>query len=57
LKEYLRGDCCMQDTQDPLQSEEYQLALARTRQAVATHKAVDFMQVGSQARCVMPFLM
>eukprot|EP00884_Botryococcus_braunii_P014934 jgi/Botrbrau1/23441/Bobra.106_1s0002.1 len=41
------------DTQDPLQSEEYQLALARTRQAVATHKAVDFMQVGSQARAMV----
>ena len=36
--------------QDPYQSRDYEMALARTRQAVAVHKAVQFMNEGSPAR-------
>lgn len=36
--------------QSPLEAKEYNLALARTRQAMAVHRAVQYMNFGSPAR-------
>ena len=43
-----------QDTfqQNPQESQEYKIALARTRQAVSVQKALQLKNEGSQARCV-----
>lgn len=42
--------------QDPLDGQEYKMALARTRQAVSVHKAMIFQSQGNPARCPPPFL-
>lgn len=39
---------------DPLDGQEYKMALARTRQAVAVHKAMQFNEQGNPARCFQP---
>jgi hypothetical protein len=39
---------------NPLDGREYKMALARTRQAVAVHKAMQFNAQGSPARCAAP---
>ena len=36
---------------NPTDGREYKMALARTRQAVAVHKAMQFNAQGSPARC------
>ncbi len=37
-------------SQEPMDGREYQMALARTRQAVAVHKAMQFQTQGNPAR-------
>jgi len=39
--------------QNPLESSEYKVALARTRQAVSVQKAIQLKNAGSQARCAL----
>ena len=39
---------------NPTDGREYKMALARTRQAVAVHKAMQFNAQGSPARCAWP---
>ena len=41
--------------QNPLESSEYKVALARTRQAVSVQKAIllKLKNAGSQARCAL----
>lgn len=41
---------------NPTDGREYKMALARTRQAVAVHKAMQFNAQGSPARCAWPLL-
>lgn len=41
---------------DPTDGREYKMALARTRQAVAVHKAMQFNAQGSPARCAGPLV-
>lgn len=38
---------------DPLDGREYKMALARTRQAVAVHKAMQFNEQGNPARAMV----
>lgn len=47
------GSSGVQDSfqQNPLESPEYKIALARTRQAVSVQKAIQLKKSGSQARC------
>ena len=37
--------------QNPMESQEYRAALARTRQAISVQKAIQLRNEGSQARC------
>ncbi|CAL8466788.1 g6324 [Coccomyxa elongata] len=39
--------------QSPLEAKEYNLALARTRQAMAVHRAIQYMNFGSPARAIV----
>lgn len=42
--------------QSPLEAKEYNMALARTRQAMAVHRAIQYMNFGSPARYKSAFL-
>ena len=42
----------MQAATAPELDPEYKMALARTRQATAIHRAIGFLNTGERARCV-----